>query len=201
MMESGILEVPKSPIQSRAAASFILYHLEELMERSPFSPPEAELVSKENLPLQEMNSFTNEQLREKLANPEVYTPETVHKAAIELSLRHAVPRYYTRISSRLQRDPITVQRTWNIDLITKVHILFSENQLKRYCLIIAILETIYLFIRVISFVNYIKLTTYEYFTKHAIYYITTSLGILLSVFVLLFWITLYRTLSIRTIKG
>ena len=105
-----------------------------------------------NQNLNDMKKMDNEQLRELLANPEVYTPEAVHQAAIELSFRHAMPRYYTRIPSRLQHSPIKVQWSWNLDFITKVQILFSERNLIKYCLMVCLFDSLALIFRIYFFV-------------------------------------------------
>ncbi len=170
------------------------------MDTSPYAPPQSPLIPEpvDPGPLPDMEAYTNEQLRELLAHPEVYTAEAVHHAAKVLASRGAVPRYYTRLRSRAHGRPIQVGRSWNLDLVTRMHILFSERHLKRYCLLIAIVEFLLLGFRTVSFATWLRLASAEYLAKNLQTLVTTGLGLVYSALLLLFFLTLYRTLCART---
>lgn len=172
------------------------------MTTSPYAPPKADLVNTSpvipNTPVRAMSELTNEELREILCNPEIYISEAVHNAAIELSSRKAIPRYSTYIYSQRLRTHFAVHRENPIDLFFKIRILFSESNLKRYSLIIAIIQSMVLFIQVFANVRLLKLATSETIKKDYFYIFTSTLGLFSSAFLVLFFFTLYKTLCIRT---
>jgi hypothetical protein len=160
-----------------------------------------DVQSMDGVGLPKMDGLSNAELREVLANPDIYIPEAVHSAARELAARHAIPRYYTRLHSRHFPAVINVGRTWNPNLITKLQLLFSEKQLKKICMAVVITHSVYITLRTIEFARWLKHMTLDTYAKHMEYIVLSSIALISSTLITLFFFVLYRTLTIRSIKA
>lgn len=147
-----------------------------------------------------MSPYSNSELRELLANPQMYTAEAVHQAAKELSSRNGVPRYYTRIHSPLTDKPIKVNRTYDMDLHTKILTLFSEANLKLYALLLASMDGTRLLWSVWALMRFIKLSPEGWVSNNLGAVYDRAFPVAHSLFGLLFFLTLFNVLSRRTVR-
>jgi hypothetical protein len=147
----------------------------------------------------DMSGFTNAQLREVLSAPDQYIAEAVHQAAKVLAGRHAVPRYYTRLKPAFSNTHFQVALNSKLDTPTLYSVLFSDANLIRYCLAIAIVQALLLALQTLSVVRILKTLKVETLPQNFTYVLWPVAGILTSLAFVLFFLTLYQTLTRRLI--
>lgn len=176
------------------------------MNQSPYAPPQSSLLAaSSNSPtaydqgLPDMSSYDIAELQELLSNPDTYTAEAVHASARELARRSSVPRYYTRIySSRLNRS-LPVARKLKLNQATTLQFIFSEANLKKYSILIAIFQSIASALQVFAIVRMLKTTTSEVFIKNWQFFGISMFTAVSTLVLALFFFSLHKTLSCRAI--
>ena len=171
------------------------------MNFSPYTPPTSSLLEEnhegDNLSLPDLSSQSNAELREILGRPDHYTPESLHAAARELTIRHAIPRYYTRLHSREMGKTISVNRDLHLTLKDRINIYFSDSKIIHFSILIIIVQCFALFFSTMSFLKYFQYPTKIIMSKMLTSMTLAGIGVISHACFILFFYTIYRVHSVR----